>query len=227
MSGTGIEDIEPKGGRRIPLAVAVVVVLATFLSILGALKAFGREYNEWSASPTAPTGARVYLTGDSITYWSAPIIGDRRPGWFIEGVPGRQVQTLALQVEQILAGDPHPRAIIVALGTNTEKFEDYEALYRDALAPVPAGTKVVLVAPYRNPEKFGAGTDWPANRKAYHQYYAARAMNTLAQAEGVCVAHWRYTVSRNPDLLHDGIHPTMRGRRVLTELLVDAVKTCA
>lgn len=223
MSGVDLHDVVSK--RRVPLIIAVLVILTVFLTVLGAVKAFGK-YDEWSADPAQPSGARVYVTGDSIAYWAAPIIEERRPGWYIEGVPGRQVQTLSTQVEQILAADPRPRAIIVELGTNTAEFEDYEALYREALAPVPAGTKVVLVTPYKDPDKFGRDTTWPSARKSYHQYYAARAMNRLARAEGVCVARWRYMAHRNPELLHDGIHPNMRGRRALTSLLIDTVRSC-
>jgi len=229
MSGVDIED-RAEGAARRGIARALVgllVVAGLFLSVLAGAKAYG-AYDEWAASPTSPVPSGAYLTGDSITYWSAPSIEALRPGWNIEGVPGRQVQSLALQVEQILAADPSPRAIIVELGTNTAGWADYRALYAEALAPVPAATKIILVTPYRDPVKFSRDSDYPENRKAYHQYHAAKAMRALVAARPrTCIARWRYLAGHRPWLLHDGIHPTMRGRAVLAELLAKTVRGCA
>jgi hypothetical protein len=221
MSGVDIQDVN-RPRRRIGLIASVMVIVTMFAGVLVAAKAYGGKYDEWAASPEAP--ARVYVTGDSVTYWTAPYIHADHPWWQIEGVPGRQVQQLGIQLAQILEVDPTPRIIIVELGTNTAGWEDYHALYTTALAQLPESTHVILVTPYRDGVKFSRTSDYADNLQAYHQYWEAKAMRQIVlERPNTSLVRWRYVARYNPDLLHDGIHPNLRGREVLSGLMTKAV----
>jgi hypothetical protein len=214
--------------RRVSLAAVLIAAL-----FIGSLALAGRAYafahDEWSASPTEPAPDGVYVTGDSLTYWGAPDLHRLRPTWQIEGAPGRWVQDLRQQVEEILAADPSPRVMVLALGTNTAYYQDYKALYAGALGVIPSSTFVVFVSTYRDPKIYARGSAWDDNMLAYHQWHESKAMRELAvERPRTCVAPWRSLAIRHRDMVDEnGIHATRdKGRDAWARLVSRSVKKC-
>lgn len=199
------------------------------LALLAAPRA-AADSAQYSTRPTKPSTSGVYVIGDSITAMGAPMLNLRRPDWHINGVAGRHVQALGEEVAAVLAVDPTPRAIVVALGTNRapDALDDYDTVYRDALTAVPAATRLLLVTPYRNRELWGAALISDDRLRAYHAYHYARAMHDFAEARPrTCIAGWRARMNREPWRLFDGVHPKWRGRLIWARMVAESLDRCA
>lgn len=243
MSGVDIDDVSGNARhRRDPslwrAVIAALFIMAGFLGgLLLASKAhaydpynYGQQvedggYRCWNSNVDRRYNA--YVIGDSITWRGAETLAGLRPGWYVEGVPGRKADCLSRQVSGILAVDTAPRLVVIALGTNASAengvaLRDYYTVYREAVALLPASTRVALVTPYRDPiYNTIAGSD--AGR-AYHQWHYAKAMTILAvDRPSTCIVPWRVTAARHPEYMNDGIHPNVKGIPVWARLLA---RTC-
>lgn len=182
------------------------------------------EYRCWENNVVKQ--ANAYVVGDSITYRGTSALKRLRPGWYVEGVPGRRASCLDEQVQDLLDVDATPRAVVFALGTNASQPVDYYNVYRDAAAMLPASTKVLLVTPYRDP-KYNTLPGVSEAGKAYHQYHYARAMIGLAaERPNTCVVPWRSTAQRHPEYMNDGVHPNTRGIPVWAKMLSESIWRC-
>lgn len=213
-------------------SVSISALLAVLLSLVLAQESSASSDLEpsWSTTATAPSPARVYVIGDSITYAGASRLLAARPGWHVNGVPGRWVQSLGAQVDAVLAADPHPRVIVVALGTNRQAGApyDYDTVYADALRTVPADTRLILVTPFRDPAIWNSLLKLDPRTWSIHAYRYARGMNAFAAARPhTCLMRWRQRVSRETFRLHDGVHPNPGGRDLWARMLTDSVRSCA
>lgn len=215
------------------LVLAVTLVLVSVAIGNDAEAKPKRKYDEWSASPTEPSESGIYVTGDSLTYWGANDLKTLRPKWHIEGVPGRQVQTLKLQLDQILAADPNPKAIVIGLATNTMVGHEYDGVvygndhftvYPEAIVDVPASTCLVFISAYRDPKIYDES--YPVWHQAWQAWQYTQAMKELdVSRPRTKIAPWRWTAANNPQLLTDGIHATVEGRKVWAKRVSDTLST--
>jgi len=212
-------------------SVSVSALLALLLALVLAQESSASADLEpgWSTPATAPSPARVYVLGDSITYGGASRLLEARPGWHVNGVPGRPVQELAGLVAGVLRVDPHPRAIVVALGTNRghHATDDYDTVYDEALRGVPADTRIILVTPFRDPAIWNPELKPDPRSWSIHAYRYARGMNALAAARPhTCLVPWRERISRETYRLYDGIHPKPGGKDLWARMLTNSVRNC-
>lgn len=185
-------------------------------------------------SPTEPSTSRVYVVGDSITSGSRSTLQAMRPGWHINGLRGRLVSTLPMLVSEILAVDPNPRVVVLALGTNAS-WSWSKAEYLAAVDLLPTTTRVLLVTTYRDPDNWSRyakdnwdGIDRPWYQRAYIQSHYSTWMREIdVERANVCVAEWRGLVRNRPWLMFDGVHPNPNGHKKWADLLVTGVRNCA
>jgi hypothetical protein len=166
-----------------------------------------------------PTG--VYVIGDSITAGAAEYL----PGWWhVDAEPGRNVDLLPEHLKLILAQNPSPRTVVVALGTNAVRGWSKQD-YADAIGLLPAFTTVVFVTTYRNPDYWGGVEDF--RRQPWVQYHYSKWMNELTtERPNTCRVAWRYRVKHHPGALYDGVHPRQTGRERWVDMVRLAVRDC-
>lgn len=218
--------------KQFRLIILILVAIVLVQLVVTPREAQGAPNTTLYESPMQPSASGIYVTGDSITNAGGAELLKLRPKWHVEGVPGRQVQTLDRQISEILSVDPTPRAIVVALGTNTKVGHEYDGVvypndhfrvYPEALAQVPAGTCVVLVTAYRDPDYFNL-PDTPEWKKSWQSWRYSKAMWRLKEERPrTKIANWRYTAARNPHLLSDGVHGTAKGRKVWAKRVSDSL----
>jgi hypothetical protein len=139
----------------------------------------------------------VLLVGDSIAWRGADELARLRPGWTVDGDPGRRLVALPSRLHRYAAGHQAPTGLVLELGTNHSPGYAYADLVRD-VAALPAGTRLMLVAPYRSGDPGRAATA-----------QVARWMRTLAASRpDTCVADWRRLALDHLGSLVDGVHPT-------------------
>lgn len=176
-------------------------------------------------APTYSPPRGVYVVGDSITVLGAPHLAALRPGWFVYGLGGRNVDAIPRMVDNVLSLNPNPRAIVIALGTNAS-----DAWTRDqfaaALNKIPWTTKVALVTTYRDPTIFDPLFSIVGSREYFQPIYT-RWMQLFAHyRHNTCVVPWRGVVLNIPGLLYDGVHPNATGRAIWARTVVRSVDSC-
>lgn len=200
--------------RRSP-APAVLLLAVALFGIHG-----------WMGLPEtfATRPAQVFVVGDSITAQGTDELRRLHRGWDIDGVSGRRVSELPRILDDRLARGPAPRAVVVALGTNSVSWWAADD-YRSALARLPASTRVVLVTTYRDPDAWPEDGPEPHRAAVLADY--SRWLGEIAQERpGTCLVDWRTTVQQRPGLLADGVHPTQEGQRVWAAAISRSVATC-
>lgn len=169
------------------------------------------------AKRTAPALGGTFIIGDSTTWrltgeydntfnlWSA-----RHPGWYVDGVGGRNVNQLDDRVDAYLRDvDSKPYMFVMALGTNPDPEDDwYKSHFLGSLNKLPDTTKVILVVPIRAGSNKGFKGEQVSKYAQWIHEIAAERTNTI-------VANWRQRVfsDRTIDLetgigewTNDGIH---------------------
>lgn len=182
------------------------------------------SYDGTRCRDVAPTGTDgpprgTLLVGDSLSWRSDDELAALRPGWSLDGVPGRRVTQLGPRIRLHLEGYGAPQVLVVALGTNSVVGWTKQD-YVDAVALVPERTRVVLVTPYRAP------ADNDARAVARLDSYGRWLREIAGSRPATCLADWQARVVDDPDLLVDGTHPTPRGERVWARMVVGAVDAC-
>jgi hypothetical protein len=208
-----------------PVRLALGVALALVLVGIHAWPATaGRHLHGRQSGPASsriawsPAGS--YVLGDSISAFTAPTLEDRRPQWTVNADRGRPVATLPLLVENLRAVDRHPFRVVIELGSNPSSGWT-KADYVDAVAQLPAATRVLLVTPYKAP-----GGRWkPRGVRAAAQY--ARWMQQIARRRPhTCVVPWRATARAHRDWLRDGLHPTREHYGDWVDLILATDSAC-
>jgi hypothetical protein len=149
----------------------------------------------------AARSTQTLVIGDSLTYRATDQLAALHPDWMIDGVPGRGLTALIPVLKKHLAADGAPETLVIALGTNSLPGNNGD-VYADAVALVPASTRVVFVTLYRDPVIYGAET---ADRMRALSHVMSEV---AADRPGSVVAWWRSLVVQHPELLVDGVHQT-------------------
>lgn len=183
-----------------------------------------------STSPDRMTvrPSRVYVVGDSITYRSRKQLLKRRPGWDVDGVSGRNVRTLPMLLTARMQMKPKPRHVVVALGANGHESWGKQD-YIDAVGLLPRKTRVTFTTMWRNPEVWGPGVPQRGKRSTLMRQYTRYVQQIARQRPRTCVFKWHRRASRRPRqlILADGVHPTVRGKKVWARGVSRTVKKCA
>lgn len=185
-----------------------------------AVYAGGRCRRERGPLPTSPEG--TLLLGDSVAWRAADELADLRPDWELDAVPGRLVDDLRPRLDRYLADHRPPAVLVVALGTNPGGgwvLGDY----LDAVAPLPAQTRVVWVTPHRETHADRGNPSWLVAEVRRVQQAMRRA---AAIHPGSCVVDWSAAVQAEPDLLLDGVHPTRPGEQEFARLVARGATRC-
>lgn len=161
------------------------------------------------------------MVGDSLTQWGSPELAQIRPGWSINGVAGRRVKELPRLIRSILAVDPRPRLVVVALGSNPSAGWT-RADYARAVALLPASTRVVYVTTYIAP--------WALNKapssKALTRKYAVWMAELASQRPHTCAVPWNVVARNHQGWLLDGLHETPLGYVMRAQLIVRTSESC-
>lgn len=209
--------------KRIIIFVLMIMGLtcipANAVPIIGTLGSGPDNCGSYTA-PEDP--ARVFMVGDSITAGGKADLLDLKPNWDIEALAGRNVDCLPGIVAERLTQRPMIGKLIIALGTNaTEgwKQTDYEAVTN----MVPSDTVVVFVTTYRDPQIWD--DTMPYRTRASVQYWYSRYMNNI-ERPNTCLVPWRWYADNHPEVLADGVHPTIDGRKIWAKKVSDTVGDC-
>ena len=170
-------------------------------------------------SDERPVTSEVVLFGDSLSARARGKLRLLHPDWRLSAVRGRNVRRLPDLVAQHLDEHGAPGTLVVALGTNPDADWSRDS-YRGVVQLLPAGTKVVFVTTYRDPEVFGV------ERSDMLRRYSRWMRQIAAERPGTCLVPWRSRVIRRPHLMVDGVHATPRGERVWTRLVSQGVGGC-
>ena len=185
-----------------------------------AVFAGGRCRRDAGPLPTSPRG--TLLVGDSVAWRAADELADLRPRWSLDAVPGRVVDELGPRIDRYLATHRPPAVAVVALGTNPGSawvLGDY----LDAVASLPAQTRVVWVTPHRGLQQDRGNPEWLVTEVRRVQQAMRRAADLRP---GSCVVDWSAAVRTQPDLLLDGVHPSRPGELELARLVVRGASRC-
>jgi hypothetical protein len=151
------------------------------------------------ATAARTTSVPVLVIGDSITYYAAPALHERRPRWIVDADRAREVGTLPWRISVDLVRYGVPRHVVIALGTN-ESAGWRRADYSAALSMLPRSSEVFFVTTYRDPAVFG---QWRADiQERYSSWMRAIARDRA----DVRLINWRRDVLADPSLLVDGVH---------------------
>jgi hypothetical protein len=213
-SGSG-----PAGGRfPVPVLVAAGAI-ATVVVVVAAIVLF------------RPKPA-VAVIGDSITYVSAPEIGDALDGDWAPSIDGRPGFTVVdqLPAARALAAD-RPEQVVINLGTNdvtgTGDLGTALAALAEMVALFPDAEciHVVTVSELMRIDERNA----PERAAAFNEGVRALA----ATDPRLRVIDWTETMqaaqAADPDLVltDDTVHPSLEGQRLLADTYRDAVEACA
>ena len=158
----------------------------------------------------------ILIVGDSITAWSTYPMKNRQPGWTVDGVFGRVVQELEEIVPTYVRVHGSPKAIVVALGTNTWGLwtkSGYEKVRRIT----DPDTKVFYVTTYRRDESWAGSLENMSKYSTWMKEIALENANTF-------VIDWRDRAARFPQILDaDGVHPTALGTEMWADMVSEAV----
>lgn len=164
------------------------------------------------------------MVGDSITAMVKPYLLELRPGWKIDGVPGRNVTTAPDVIRDNLDRWGIPTRLVVALGQNDHP-DWTKADYRALVDLVPRTTTVFFVTTWKDAAL--KGEEEAATQLTYSNW-----MRNIADNQpNVYVIEWRVACREAVDpttglstLLVDGSHPTdPDGRIVHANLTVETV----
>ena len=144
-------------------------------------------------------GSRVLMVGDSVTWRGSDELTRLRPGFTLDGEPGRRPSELASRLAVFEARHGTPAGLIVELGTNSSPGFD-RAMLAAVVGSLPERTQVMFVLPYLAVDSDPTVPALPTQR-------FGGWMRSLAAARRLsCVADWPAYVRSHPGLLQDGIH---------------------
>jgi len=172
---------------------------------------------ETTAPPRPAVRGNVAVIGDSITWRGTNELATLQPDWVIDGSSGRQIHELDERLDAYRAAYGEPGGIVLALGTNAKSGWS-EQEFVASVARVPASTPILLVTPFRQPGSSG--------RPALMDSYAGWFRRLAEQRPLTCVADWRTDVTRDSQLLVDGVHPTTIGEIYWAEMIDNAWGDC-
>lgn len=177
----------------------------------------GGVCRETSTPPRPAVRDNVAVIGDSITWRGTDELATLQPDWVIDGSSGRQIDALDERLDAYRAAYGEPGGIVLALGTNA-KGGWTEEQFAASVARVPASTPILLVTPFRQPGSTG--------RPVLMDSYAGWFSRLAEQRPRTCLADWRTDVTRDAQLLVDGVHPTTVGEIYWAELIDNAWGDC-
>ena len=169
-----------------------------------------------------------YMIGDSTTVHMEDELRTYGYTGEINGKSARNVVELPAQVKDRLRNKSKIRTAIIALGTNGHPTWTKQKLINQVKALKKRNVKkIVLVTPFRDSNY----PEWNDPSVPGHYYRTtetyAKWMRDIANSKklgrGVCVADWASYVSKNRDLLHDGVHATPAGESAEAHIVLDAL----
>lgn len=176
------------------------------------------------AAPAAASAAepppRMFVYGDSITYFMSPYLRPALPGWRVrvDAFPDRH----ARQAARVLRKRGRRLEPVVDIGLGTVDDPDRPAAYRRAVRSVMhvVGPRRCVVWPNIYRPSGDTGLDW-RKLNAVLDDEAARRRNLI-------VVDWRAMVLRHLDWRSkvDGTHVDERGSRALARAVARAARAC-
>jgi hypothetical protein len=159
------------------------------------------------------------VIGDSITFRSRHWLQAKRPAFVIQGIPGSNAVSLKSRVAAYLQDNPAPRKLVIALGSNG--FHTTENDYTRAIDLLPDSTVIAFVSAWRDP------AIWGRARSLIVWHNTEYMLDISRTRPSTCMINWRPTVVAHPQLLEDGLHPTVpHGERVWARTVAQGSKAC-
>jgi hypothetical protein len=180
-----------------------------------------------------PSGPKVGIVGDSITWYSATDLTNTLGPWYdvdISGEPGYTIGEQLPQIERMISSDsPPPQDWVINLGTNDAiqagygNFETgWQADFNQEIALTNYAACVVLFTINLNADHFEGGSG-----------DVAEELNTQIEALADLepwhfrVIDWNDLVASDPFwMMPDGIHPNVIGQQDLSDWVALALQSC-
>ncbi len=206
-----------RGGQLVLLGLVAVVVLVVVAVV-------------WRRPWTDHT--TVAIVGDSITEQGRDVLAGELSGEWqlkVDGEPGYTIEQQVPAARTLAESDPSQ--VIVNLGTNDVlqgvAISESEAALREVVAAFPRATCIHLVDV--NEDMLVVGGDGPERARAVNEVIRRVA----AEDARIDVVSWAGIVDQQleagqPDgpILVDTIHPSQRGKELLTEAYAEALAAC-
>ncbi len=211
------------GAGRFASSVVVTAALICGLLTSAALPAAGVPEADVVVRPSS-----VYIVGDSIAFHSRRQLHARKPAWQVDAVAGRNVRQLPELLEARMQLSPAPKNVVVALGANGHPSWGAED-YRAALELLPETTRVTFTTTWRDPQRWRPTKAGPGKLADLMDQYTRDVRQIARERPHTCVFNWHRRARRNAAklILADGVHPTVKGRKVWARGVARTVKKCS
>jgi lysophospholipase L1-like esterase len=191
------------------------------------------RYREANVALPAATSGRIVFLGDSITErWAvSPVTWFSNPEWINRGIGGQTTQQLLLR-ERADAIALHPRAIVLEAGSNDMRLGYTPEIIRDNMLTMGQlaeanNTRVFITA-------MTPVCDCVTPLSGLRTVERIHQLNTLLQ-QMARDHHWHYIDLNTPladatghmraELTVDGVHPNADGYKLLTRVVLRALRS--